>query len=132
MILHLACERFDTRIRMPPHIKLTARKSIIALWFVAMILESLWAPRGSSPGRSGAFILAWAMGTRQFLRTPSKTLVAFCSFCAITCVALSRRISTDAHYWEWQVLCLFCGVLILWWERMTLAFERLRGLKDDS
>lgn len=103
--------------------KLTARRSYISLLFLGMLVESIYAPRGSSPGRSGAFILAWAIGARQFQATPTNKLLAFCSFCAFGCLALNHYASGIDHSSMWRNLCLVSGIVIVWWDRSRVASE---------
>ena len=103
--------------------KLAARKSLLLILFVAMFWESFYAPRGSNPGRTGALILAWAIGTRQFLATPSYTLIMFGVFCAASCLASNHGLFTAPVGVPWLDFYLICGVLIMWWERIVGFFH---------
>jgi hypothetical protein len=108
------------------------RKSLLFLLFLAMLWESFFAPSGSNPGRVGGFILAWAIGTRQFLATPSYTLTMFALLSAGSCLGSNYGLLTGAPVVPRLAFYLICGIVIMWWEKIVGLFRPLHNTNQLS
>ena len=64
-------------------------------------------------------MLAWAIGTRQFLGTPSRPLLLFSLLAATACFLLNRWPPGTVPAFTSQVSCLICAFAIGWWEKLA-------------
>ncbi len=102
---------------------LTVRKSILIVLFAAMLVDSFYARRGSTPGYEGALFLAWAIFARLFLPSPSYKLFWFSVVCTTACLASNHGLISAIALLHSFYFYLICGVLIAWWEKFAGFFR---------
>jgi hypothetical protein len=108
---------------MTPVVKPQHIKSIFFVLFAAMLADSFYAPRGSTPGYAGALFLAWAFFTRFFLPPPPYKLILLAGICALACLASNHSLIALKAPLRSFYLYLICGVLIAWWEKIGRFFQ---------
>ena len=97
---------------------LTARKALLFILGVAMLVESLAVPKHALPGHSAALWLAWVLWTRLFLPQPSTTVTILSLVFAITCVASNHGLAGRQTIFSSFYLYFAGGLLVLIWDKV--------------